>query len=154
MVCSCAHQLLRSSLQGCSLTIKSFVHTGNRLFVYRAVRFGLCTQLFLFNKICCLFDNKNWENFGNFCIVWIQLIWLFSFGMVHQIFSIKRLKKRNKRKKYSGVNMYTQSKNEESKVWKWFMFELLWYQMRTQVSLNFLAFSNILNHNFMCDDCI
>jgi hypothetical protein len=69
MVCSCAHQLLRCSLQGCSLTIKSFFHEGNRLFSYAAVCFGLCTQLFLFNKICCLFDNKNWENFGNFFVV-------------------------------------------------------------------------------------
>jgi hypothetical protein len=63
MVCSCAHQLLRCSLQGCSLTIKSFVHAGNRLFVYGAV-----TIVFI-HKICCLFDNKNWENFGNLFVV-------------------------------------------------------------------------------------
>jgi uncharacterized protein (DUF1810 family) len=69
MVCSCAHQLWTCSLQGCSSTIKSVFHAGNRLFVYGAVHFDFCTQLFLFNKICCLFDNRNWENFGNFCIV-------------------------------------------------------------------------------------
>jgi hypothetical protein len=38
------------------------------------------------------------------------------FFNVHQIFGIKRLKKRNKRKKDSGVHMYTLGKNEESKV--------------------------------------
>jgi hypothetical protein len=46
---------------------KKFCPCRKQAFIYGAVRFGLCTQLFLFNKICCLFDNKNWENFGNFC---------------------------------------------------------------------------------------
>jgi hypothetical protein len=46
MVCSCAHELLRCSLHGCSLTIKSFLHAGNSFYVYQAVRFGLYAQLF------------------------------------------------------------------------------------------------------------
>jgi hypothetical protein len=68
MVCSCAHQLLRYSLQGCSLTIKCFVHAGTG-FLSMELSTLACAHNCFYSTEFVLFDNKNWENFGNFFVV-------------------------------------------------------------------------------------
>ncbi len=118
-------------LAGVFIDSKKFCRCRKQAFCLQRCPFWLVyTIVFIQQNLLSLWQQKLGE-FWEFLYSVNSTHSAIFFCNVHQIFSIKRLKKRNKRKKDSGVHMYTLGKNEESKVWKWFMFELLWYQMRT-----------------------
>jgi hypothetical protein len=118
-------------LAGVFIDHKKFFPCRKQAFCLRSCPLWLVyTIVFIQQNLLSLWQQK-WGEFWEFfySVNSTHLATFFCNGTPN--FQYQKIeKKKQEKKKDSCVHLYTLGKNEESKVWKWFMFELLWNQMR------------------------